>query len=95
MQNAQSAHQLELGRLLEASGIGGRYHVHRMKGQPEKMIPLFVRSRKIDILVMGTVARTGIFGYLMGNTAENIMHELECALLAVKPGGFVSPVKAY
>jgi nucleotide-binding universal stress UspA family protein len=95
MQNAQSAHQLELGRLLEASGIGGRYHVHRMKGQPEKMIPLFVRSRKIDILVMGTVARTGIFGYLMGNTAENIMHELECALLAIKPGGFVSPVKAY
>ena len=95
MQNAQSAHQLELGRLLEASGIGGRYHVHRMKGQPEKMIPLFVRSRKIDILVMGTVARTGIFGYLMGNTAENIMHELDCALLAIKPGGFVSPVKAY
>ena len=95
MQNAQSAHQLELGRLLEASAIGGRFHVHRMKGQPEKMIPLFARSRKIDILVMGTVARTGIFGYLMGNTAENIMHELDCALLAIKPGGFVSPVKAY
>ena len=93
--NAQAAHQLELGRLIEESGIGGRFHVHRMKGRPEKMIPLFVRSRKIDILVMGTVARTGIFGYLMGNTAENIMHELECALLAVKPGGFVSPVKAY
>ena len=95
MQNAQSAHQVELGRLIEESGIGGRFHVHRMKGQPEKMIPLFTRSRKIDILVMGTVARTGIFGYLMGNTAENIMHELDCALLAIKPGGFVSPVKAY
>ncbi|MDX9835029.1 MAG: universal stress protein [Desulfobulbus sp.] len=95
IQNAQAAHQAELGRLIEESGIDGRYHVHRMKGLPEKMIPLFVRSRKIDILVMGTVARTGIFGYLMGNTAENIMHELPCALLAIKPGGFISPVKAY
>jgi len=44
---------------------------------------------------MGTVARTGILGCLMGNTAENIVVELKCSLLALKPGGFVSPVKAY
>lgn len=93
--NAQSSHHAELSRLIEASGIGGTFHVHRLKGRAAKMISFFVKNKKVDILVMGTVARTGILGYLMGNTAENIMVELKCSLLALKPGGFVSPVKAY
>lgn len=93
--NAQSSHNAELSSLIELSGIGGTLHVHRLKGRAEKMIPFYVKSKKIDILVMGTVARTGILGYFMGNTAENIMVELKCSLLALKPGGFVSPVKAY
>lgn len=28
----------------------------------------------------------------MGNTAETILSRVECSVLAVKPGGFVSPV---
>jgi len=59
------------------------------------MIPFFVKNKHVDILVMGTLARTGILGYLMGNTAKGIMKELECAVLALKPGGFISPEKAY
>lgn len=95
IQNAQSSHQNELSRLLAEAAMGGVFHVHRLKGRADKMIPFYVKNKHVDILVMGTVARTGIFGYLMGNTAEDIMKELECALLALKPGGFVSPVKAY
>jgi nucleotide-binding universal stress UspA family protein len=41
---------------------------------------------------MGTVARTGINGLLMGNTAEMILTQIDCSVLAVKPQGFVSPV---
>jgi len=41
---------------------------------------------------MGTVARTGIQGFIMGNTAENILNQLDCSVLAVKPPGFVTPV---
>lgn len=44
---------------------------------------------------MGTVARTGIPGFIIGNTAENILQKIDCSLLALKPLGFVSPVKAY
>lgn len=44
---------------------------------------------------MGTVARTGIPGFIIGNTAENTLREIRCSLLALKPNGFVSPVKAY
>lgn len=92
---AQAAHNSELNSLIHASGIGGVYHLHRLKGRAEDRIPSFVRSRTVDILVMGSVARTGIAGFLMGNTAENIMRELQCALVALKPKGFVSPVSAY
>jgi nucleotide-binding universal stress UspA family protein len=92
---AQSAHSLGLSNLIQESGIDGVFHVHRLRGRAEERIPAFVRGRGVDILVMGSVARTGIIGFLMGNTAENVMQELNCALVALKPGGFVSPVKAY
>ena len=42
--------------------------------------------------VAGTVARTGIPGLIMGNTAEAILEQLDCSVLAIKPPGFVTPV---
>lgn len=43
---------------------------------------------------MGTVGRTGLNGLIMGNTAETLLRSLRCSVLAVKPEGFVSPVRA-
>jgi universal stress protein E len=42
---------------------------------------------------MGTLGRAGIAGLLIGNTAEKILHQVECSVMTVKPDGFVSPVK--
>jgi nucleotide-binding universal stress UspA family protein len=42
---------------------------------------------------MGTVARGGIAGLLVGNTAERVLKRLSCAVLALKPEGSVSPVR--
>ncbi|MBM9538272.1 universal stress protein [Desulfobulbus alkaliphilus] len=94
-QKAQSSHHSGLSDLLQQSGIGGDFQVHRLKGRADDLIPIFVHDKAVDILVMGTVARTGIIGFIMGNTAENIMRQISCALVALKPSGFVSPVKAY
>lgn len=66
---------------------------HLLKGYPRRKIPEFAAQIKADIIVMGTVARTGIPGFFIGNTAENILNQLDCSVLAVKPPGFVSPVK--
>ena len=63
-----------------------------LRGTPEAAIPQFVVSEGIDIVVMGTVARAGIAGMLLGNTAERILRKLPCSVLTVKPDGFVSPV---
>jgi nucleotide-binding universal stress UspA family protein len=41
---------------------------------------------------MGTVARTGIPGLIIGNTAEAILDQITCSVLAAKPPGFVTPV---
>lgn len=45
-----------------------------------------------DILVMGTIARTGIPGFMIGNTAEDILNSVDCSVLTVKPPNYVSPL---
>lgn len=95
VRDTQREHRAALEKLIASSGISGNYRVHHLHGRAEECIPSFVRDRKIDILVMGTVARTGIPGFVIGNTAENILQKLSCSLMALKPPGFVSPVKAY
>lgn len=70
-------------------------NIFHLKGKPTEIIPSLITDKKIDILVMGTVARTGISGFIIGNTAEDILQNLDCSLWALKPSGFVSPVKAY
>jgi nucleotide-binding universal stress UspA family protein len=92
---AKLVHRKTLDSLIEDSSISGSNHIHHLRGKPENVIPEFVKETEIDILVMGTIARTGIPGFFIGNTAENIMQTLPCSVLALKPQGFVSPVKAY
>ena len=60
-------------------------NIHLFRGEPWAVIPQFVDAHEADLLVMGTVSRTGIAGMLIGNTAENILDRVECSLLAVKP----------
>ncbi|MFY9974899.1 MAG: universal stress protein [Chromatiaceae bacterium] len=67
-------------------------NAHLVKGWAHKEIPALVRDLGADLVVMGTVARTGISGLLMGNTAEMILTQIDCSVLAVKPQEFVSPV---
>jgi universal stress protein E len=66
---------------------------HLIKGSPRKIIPDFSDEIGADLMIIGTVARTGIPGFIMGNTAETILHNINCSVLAIKPPGFVSPIK--
>jgi nucleotide-binding universal stress UspA family protein len=63
-----------------------------LKGWPRKEIPLFVNNVKADLVVMGTVGRTGVPGFIMGNTAETILSHINCSVLAIKPEGFKTPI---
>ena len=63
-----------------------------LKGFPEDVLPAYVADHGIELVVMGTVARSGVPGLLMGNTAERMLRRLWCSILAVKPDGFQTPV---
>ncbi len=66
--------------------------LHVIKGRAKDVVPALARDLAVDLVVMGTVARTGIAGFFMGNTAESILTQLDCSVLTIKPPGFVSPV---
>lgn len=78
---------------LLAEHTGGTGEVHLIKGNAGSVIPQLVRNRKMDMLVMGTVCRTGIPGFFIGNTAETILDAVDCSVLTVKPEGFKSAVQ--
>lgn len=66
---------------------------HLPKGPAKKVIAPLAVELQADLVVMGTVARSGISGLLIGNTAEAILDQLGCSVMAIKPTGFSSPVK--
>ena len=89
----RSAHHLAIERLLDEIDLAGVTHeVHLPKGDPAMVIPQVVRDKKVDLIVMGTVARTGIAGFFIGDTAEDVLRQVDCSVLTVKPEGFTTPV---
>jgi universal stress protein E len=62
-------------------------------GSPWQKIAFLARRVDADLIIMGSVGRTGIVGFLIGNTAEKVLRQCNCSLLTVKPDGFVSPIQ--
>jgi len=84
----------KLSRLMagvDLKGLAVYKHLPRSES-PARAIVKLARSKKIDLLVMGTVCRTGVAGFFIGNTAEKVLSEVNCSVLTVKPQGFVTPV---
>ena len=69
-----------------------RHQVHLLKGRASELIPELAQKKRINLLVMGTLCRTGIPGFFIGNTAEKVLHRVNCSVLTVKPEGFITPV---
>ncbi|MEL7499209.1 MAG: universal stress protein [Planctomycetota bacterium] len=86
-----ATHRDALNRFLEKYSDGSAV-VHMLQGKPGEVIPKHVAHWNADLLVMGTVCRTGIPGFFIGNTAETILNQVDCSVLTVKPKEFVSPV---
>ncbi|MBT7067724.1 MAG: universal stress protein [Verrucomicrobia bacterium] len=67
-------------------------NIHMLRGDAAERISRLAEDREVDLIVMGTVGRSGIPGFFIGNTAEKILNSVTCSVLAVKPTGFISPV---
>ncbi len=62
--------------------------LHLRRGRTDEVIKRFVHAHSIDVLVIGTVARRGIAGLIVGNTAEQVLDSASCSVVAVKPEWF-------
>lgn len=65
-----------------------------VRGEPASAIVAMAENIGADLVVIGTVARTGLPGLVIGNTAESLLSRVDGELLVVKPQGFVSPLVA-
>jgi universal stress protein E len=63
------------------------------RGAAYAAIPEAAARLGADLVVIGTVGRGSVAGWLIGNTAEALLGRLACSVLAVKPPEFASPVK--
>lgn len=61
---------------------------HLLEGVNDKVLTTFVTSKRASLLVMGTVGRTGLAGLVVGNTAERVLRQVRCSIVALKPAGF-------
>jgi universal stress protein E len=68
--------------------------LHRLLrwGRSWREIVALAEQLAVDLVVVGSVGRTGLDGVLLGNTAESVLAHCECDVLAIKPAGFVSPI---
>lgn len=69
------------------------HEIHFVEGDPSEVVPSIAASQSIDLVVMGTVGRSGLAGRFIGTTAEDVLRRLRCGVVAVKPTGFRSPVR--
>ncbi|MBK7531968.1 universal stress protein [Piscinibacter sp.] len=53
-------------------------------GAPETLLPDFVTSAQADLVVLGSQGRSGLARALLGSTAENLLHTLDCDTLVVR-----------
>lgn len=56
------------------------------RGAPEALLADYAAWADVDLVVMGSAGRSGLSRALLGSTAENLLHALDCDTLVVRAG---------
>jgi len=67
-------------------------NTHIVEGLPETVIEQVAKELDAELVILGTIGRTGFSAALIGNTAEHVIDQLNCDVLALKPEGYISPL---
>ncbi len=67
-------------------------NVKLLEGEPREILPQYVVDKNVDLVILGSMSRTGISGFVMGNTAESMINQLGCSVITLKPDSFRSPI---
>jgi nucleotide-binding universal stress UspA family protein len=69
-------------------------HLHIEEGPADVLIPFAAHKWQAAVTIIGTVARTGISGALIGNTAEVVLDAVESDVLVLKPQALMDHLEA-
>ncbi len=72
----------EVRELGEASGVNVRDVI--LEGHPSSEIITFAENNDADIIVVGTLGKTGLDRFLMGSVAEKVMRSSKIPVLIVR-----------
>jgi nucleotide-binding universal stress UspA family protein len=94
----RAAREAAIRNHLEQAGVPAsdtsiKVHLVEGAGVPDAAILGFIKEWDIDLVVLGTEARRGFWGALLGNPVERLVGEVRCSVVAVKPPGFRCPVQ--
>ncbi len=94
-QRAEAKKQLhEQLALTDYRTLAHSVQVHVVDGPADEAILKAIDDFQIDLVVLGTAARSALTNLVLGNTAERLISHMKCSVIAVKPHDFVCPVTA-
>jgi nucleotide-binding universal stress UspA family protein len=73
---------LQVNELARASGIISERQI--VEGNPASEILRIAEDDKIDVIVMGSIGKTGLEKFLMGSVAEKVVHNSKLPVLIVR-----------
>jgi universal stress protein E len=65
-----------------------QWRVSLLEGDLVEVVQSAIREHEVDLVVMGSVARKGLVGMIVGNTAEKLLSQLRAPLWVLKPEGW-------
>lgn len=81
------AHRTQLAALVKSYGVAAdKTHVYY--GDAAHTLAREARAAGVELLVIGSLCRRGLARIVAGGVAAQLVDELDCDLLAVKPAGF-------
>ena len=82
------------GKLAELAALADvpEERVHLVPGQASPALQELVERHGMDVVVAGAVSRGRLERLLVGNTAEEILDDVDCDVVVVKPDGFGAAV---
>jgi universal stress protein E len=78
------ARRRALEQMLERAGVPAEA-ASLPSGAPHEVLHKMVERGEADVIVMGVIARGRIKDWLLGSTAERVLHDTNVDVLAVKP----------
>ena len=73
---------LQVDELARASGVTSERLI--VEGNPASEILRIAEDEKIDVIVMGSIGKTGLEKFLMGSVAEKVVHNSKLPVLIVR-----------